>query len=324
MSVEIITSFDQQCDASGDPMSGAKIYVYDVGTTTLRNVYAASDLSGSAAANPIICDAAGRHDMRYTATGSYKIVVKTSADVTVYTRDNIDGRVPVGSGALAVANGGTGATTGPAALVNLGAAADADLTVLSAEIAALSGSLASSEKTHIATGTTAQRPVSPIEGDIRRNTTVPQWEGYIVSWLKFLTEADLTSQAVQETGTALNSVVVSGLQHFNPRHAKAVVNFNGTGTPANAVGTGVSAPTDMGAGDYLLNWTVAFSTVNYITNGSASTSAAGDACATFLDRSTAGALVTPTASVQRINVATLAGVLTDVARIYVVAHGDFA
>lgn len=206
MSVEIITSFDQICDASGDPMSGAKIYVYDVGTTTPRNVYAASDLSGSAAANPIVTDSAGRHDMRYTATGSYKIVVKTSADVTVYTRDNIDGRVPVGgTGILAIANGGTGASTAAGALAALSAPTAAEVADLAAQVAALAGSAASTEKTHIATGTTAQRPAAPADGDIRRNTTIPQWEGYsgaAAAWQKLAVATEVTTEIAVTIGTS--------------------------------------------------------------------------------------------------------------------------
>lgn len=34
------------------------------------------------------------------------------------------------------------------------------------------------EKVRIPVGTSAQRPSSPVQGDIRRNTTIPQWEGY--------------------------------------------------------------------------------------------------------------------------------------------------
>ncbi len=196
MATEIATSFWQITDNNGDPVSGAKIYVYDAGTTTPRSLYSNTGLSVSVS-NPIICNSAGRSTtdggttvgMVYTAAGSYKIVVKNSADVTIYTLDNIDGRVPVGSGALAIANGGTGATTAPAALTNLGAVTSTEFTDLSAQVATLAGAASSSEKTHIATGTTGQRPSSPVEGDIRRNTTVPQWEGYVASWEKFATSS---------------------------------------------------------------------------------------------------------------------------------------
>lgn len=186
MATEIVTSFDQQCDASGNPLNGAKVYVYNVGTTTARDIFSDTGLS-VAADNPIVTDSAGRHDMRYTATGSYKIVVKTSGDVTLYTRDNIDGRVPVGSGALAIANGGTGSTTAEAALAALGGATAEEVADIAADVASVVGSLASTEKTHLATGTTAQRPASPVEGDVRRNTTTGFYEAYDGSnWLRMV------------------------------------------------------------------------------------------------------------------------------------------
>lgn len=247
MATEIITSFDQQCDASGDPMSGAKVYVYDVGTTTLKTVYSDTALSVSVA-NPIVCDSAGRHDMRYIATGSYKIVVKTSADVTVYTRDNIDGRVPVGSGALAIANGGTGATTAGAALTALGGATTAELADVAADVAALSGTLASTEKTHVATGTTAQRPASPAEGDIRRNTTDSVWEFYngsayqnVVVMPTGQTDPSATDsaeglieiaiQSEMETGTDVVRAVTPGRQHYHKGHVKMWGFAIGAGSP---------------------------------------------------------------------------------------------
>lgn len=212
MAVEVFTSFGQQCDANGVPMSGAKIYVYDVNSTTPKNVYSDKDL-GVSAANPIECDAYGRHDMRYVATGSYKLVIKTSAGTTVYTRDNIDGRVPVGSGALAIANGGTGATSAGAALSALGAATAAELADVTAEVASISGSLASTEKTHIATGTTAQRPATPVEGDIRRNSTTGNYEGTdeTGTWKYFITEENIAAQvfvaANMPAGSVVNSTV---------------------------------------------------------------------------------------------------------------------
>lgn len=263
MSVEIVTSFVRQSNASDTSMSGAKVYVYNVGTTTLRDIYSASDLSGSTAANPIICDSAGRHDMRYTAAGSYKIVVKTSADVTVYTRDNVDGRVPLGAGALAVANGGTAATTAGAALTNLGAASSADVTTLAASVAALAGAAGSTEKTHIATGTTAQRASVPSEGDIRRNTTIPQWEGYNSSaaWEKFITDSDFASQATQETGTSITAVVVTGRQKYHPSACKGWVEADVTGGVTASFN--VTSFTDVGTGSGLVNWTTVFSSANY-------------------------------------------------------------
>lgn len=208
MAVEVFTSFGQQCDANGVPMSGAKIYVYDVNSTTPKTVYSDKDL-GVSVANPIECDAYGRHDMRYIATGSYKVVTKTSAGTTVYTRDNIDGRVPVGSGALAIANGGTGATSAGAALSALGAATAAELADVTAEVASISGALASTEKTHIATGTTAQRPSSPVEGDIRRNSTTGNYEGTdeTGTFKYFITEENVASEVFVTANMPVGSVL---------------------------------------------------------------------------------------------------------------------
>lgn len=204
MATAVITSFIQICDANGDPVSGAKLYIYDTGTTTPRAIYSDTGLSVSVS-NPVVCNSAGRTTtdggttvgLVYTATGSYKIVAKTSADVTLWTWDNIDGGVPVGSGALAIANGGTAATTAATALSNLGGASAADLADLAADVAALAGAAASTEKTHIATGTTAQRPASPADGDIRRNTTTNEWEGYAgnaAAWEEFAVQTEVTSE----------------------------------------------------------------------------------------------------------------------------------
>jgi hypothetical protein len=210
MATAIQTSFWPINDSNGDPVSGAKIYVYDVGTTTPRAIYSDTALS-VAVSNPIIANSAGRTTtdggttvgMVYTATGSYKLVVKTSADVTLYTLDNIDGGVPVGSGALAITNGGTGATIAATALSNLGGASAADLADLAADVAALAGAAASTEKTHLATGTTAQRPATPAEGDVRRNTTTARWEGYngSAAWETFFTNTEIASSGEATAGS---------------------------------------------------------------------------------------------------------------------------
>lgn len=190
MATAIITSFGQICDSNGVPVSGALITVSDAGLTNLRALFSDPDLT-TPTANPIVTDSSGRHQvgMVYTAAGSYKIVVKTSAGASIFTRDNIDGGIPVGSGALAISNGGTGSTTANGALAALGAATAAEVADLSTELAAVTGAQASTAKTHIATGTTAQRDAVPSDGDIRRNTTIPQWEAYngaTLTWEKLV------------------------------------------------------------------------------------------------------------------------------------------
>lgn len=78
--------FSQFFDANGDPLSGGKVYTYAAGTTTPQNSYTDSG-AGTPAANPVILDSAGRAAI--WLSGSYKIVVKDSADVIIVTTDNI-------------------------------------------------------------------------------------------------------------------------------------------------------------------------------------------------------------------------------------------
>ena len=123
-----------------DEAPSGTVTVQDAGTTTPRAIFTDTGLS-IAATNPIPLDSSGRatQGIIYTAAGAYKVIVKSSAGTTLYTRDNIDPGVPIGSGALAIANGGTGATSAAAALTALGGATSAELADIAADVAALSG-----------------------------------------------------------------------------------------------------------------------------------------------------------------------------------------
>ena len=81
----------QFLDDNGSPLSGGKLFFYDAGTTNSRTVY--SDAAGTVAQpNPIVLDSAGRLSSSvYIPTGSWKFLLTTSADVTVYSEDNIEG-----------------------------------------------------------------------------------------------------------------------------------------------------------------------------------------------------------------------------------------
>jgi hypothetical protein len=78
---------------TGVPLSGGKLYSYAAGTTTPQATYTTA--AGSIAhANPIILDSAGRvstGEIWLTAGSNYKFVLKTSADITIATWDNITG-----------------------------------------------------------------------------------------------------------------------------------------------------------------------------------------------------------------------------------------
>lgn len=252
-------------DTNGVPSNGALVYVYEPGTTTKISLYTDSGLTAGAA-NPMVASS-GFVPLRFMATQAYKLVVTTSAGASLshYNGDNIDPGIPIGTGVLAIANGGTGAATAGAALAALGAATASEVSDLASEVSALAGAAASSEKTQIGTGTTAQRPSTPSDGQIRRNTTIPQYEGYDGSgWRKFLLETDIAAQSDMETGTSTTTLVTPGRTQYHPGVAKAWAKVTVSGsTPVLTVGYNVSSVTDNSPGETTLNLTTAFSSSNY-------------------------------------------------------------
>lgn len=72
--------------STGAPAVGWKLYTYDAGTSTPRATY--SDASGvTPNANPVILDARGEATIYWN--GSYKVALKDSADVTIWTVDGV-------------------------------------------------------------------------------------------------------------------------------------------------------------------------------------------------------------------------------------------
>lgn len=93
---------------SGVPLTGGKLYTYAAGTTTPQATYTSSS-GGTAHANPIILDSAGRvpGGEIWLLGARYKFVLYTSVDVLIATYDNI-----AGAGVLLPINfTGTGSTT---------------------------------------------------------------------------------------------------------------------------------------------------------------------------------------------------------------------
>jgi hypothetical protein len=81
-------------DNNGVALSGGKLYTYAAGTTTPQSTYT-SVSGGTANANPIVLDSAGRvsgsNEVWLTNGLSYKFILKTSVDTQLWSADNIFG-----------------------------------------------------------------------------------------------------------------------------------------------------------------------------------------------------------------------------------------
>lgn len=169
----------------GLPLVGGKLYTYSAGTTTPLATYV--DHTGTTTnTNPIILDSNGEANVWLLNSELYKYILKTPADVTLYTVDYVT--VPLTAESFAspppigndTPNSGTFTTlnvTGAAIFENTADFTDPvtfDSTVSIAGKLTLSGT--SALKLNV--GTTAQRPASPVDGDIRYNTSTLKYEGY--------------------------------------------------------------------------------------------------------------------------------------------------
>ena len=97
-------------DNNGNPLTGGKLYTYVAGTTTPQATYTSVN-GGTAHANPIILDAAGRvpGGEIWLASARYKFSLFTSVNVLIATYDNIVG---IGAAEFQVQNlTGTGSQT---------------------------------------------------------------------------------------------------------------------------------------------------------------------------------------------------------------------
>jgi hypothetical protein len=109
-------------DANGVPLSGGKLYTYAAGTTTPQTTY--TSISGVVAnENPIILNSEGRvsgtNEVWLDSAVAYKLILKTSADVQLWSADDLSGIAALGN-ALPVSAGGTGVSSNTAYAVLCG------------------------------------------------------------------------------------------------------------------------------------------------------------------------------------------------------------
>lgn len=79
-------------DSNGDPLSGGLLYFYVAGSSTPQNTYTTS-AGTTANANPIVLNSRGEpaSQIWFTEDTTYKATLKTSADVEIWSSDNLAG-----------------------------------------------------------------------------------------------------------------------------------------------------------------------------------------------------------------------------------------
>lgn len=125
----------QALNSNGTPISGAKLYAYEAGTTTPQDVYSDAALS-TAISQPVVADSAGRFEDMYLATSDYKFVLKDASDVTIWTQDDY---TPPASGSTNLLNG---ISTEAAARTAIGAASATDVSANTTSLATIESQIA--------------------------------------------------------------------------------------------------------------------------------------------------------------------------------------
>ena len=141
MSMSYRHVIEQPLDGNGNPYPGAKLFSYNTGGLVARTVYSDAALT-IPITQPVIADSNGKFPNIFVQAGTYRYILKTSADVVITDQDNVDPGLSGSSGALPLALGGTGATTAAAARSNLGVPSTAVTTGLDGRVTAVEQTLA--------------------------------------------------------------------------------------------------------------------------------------------------------------------------------------
>lgn len=149
------------------------------------------------------------------------------------------------------------------------------------------------------TGVSSAVGVTQTAGD---NSTRLATTAYVATAVAATAVPVAATQADQETSTSVTTFVSPGRQQYHPSATKAWVNYNGS-TPAVLASYNVSSVTRNATGDYTVNFTVAFSSANYVGLPSAGQGVAGAAGYFSFGPTSAN----PTASAWRFITTTFAG-----------------
>src|SRR3990172_1444156 len=285
---------------SGTVQAGAKLYTYREGTTTALTVWT-DDAASVAPANPIVCDAGGFVPLIYVDdTFDYKVVIKTSADVTLKTYDNIPAPDPASTTgyfptlltwitkttaqspvALTTADAGNAyeadTTSGNVefdfraapSIGNRKAFTFKKLIAANSMIIDPSGSETTDDSSTSITITTQYETIQIVSNGAEWYITTRYFDTIVAARLPAAsdTASGIQENAVQsemETGTSTTLTVTPGRQHFHPAHPKcfASVSVSG-GVPSLGVSYNVTSVTDTGTGSMTTNIATDFSSTDW-------------------------------------------------------------
>ena len=115
--------YGQWFTSAGAVCNACKLYFYAAGTSTPQDTYTSAALT-TANDNPVVLSSAGRA-LIFLSDKSYKVVLKTSADVEIWTADNVVGRAPPANVLSKTANYTVAVTDGKDVLVQTDASGGA-------------------------------------------------------------------------------------------------------------------------------------------------------------------------------------------------------
>lgn len=291
---------------TGTPQAGAKLYTYREGTTTALTVWT-DDAASVAHANPIVCDAGGFVPLIYVDdTFDYKVVIKTSADVTLKTYDNIPAPDPASTTgyfptlltwvtktsaqspvALTTADAGNAYeadTTGGNVEFDLPAAASVGngkgftfkkLIAANSMIIDPNGTETTDDSATSITVTRQYQVVAIVSNGAEWYITSQMLEDVVAGRLPAASDTasgiqENAIQAEMETASSTTLTVVPGVVKYHPGVAKfwAFVSVSG-GVPTLGVSYNVTSITDAGTGSLTVTIATDFSTTNWCCLGNA-------------------------------------------------------